>query len=232
MTGAFLHLPSWEDSTLATELPDPSHFLGNLPLPCLSFYTKDLVLQSLPSFPVLPTTVDSFIFKYLQIRLQSTVSPNLPQTPLNLSASGPRISQNKVKLLYILRSSFLPSHACFDLQLFVLGFLPGKIFYFLFFFFSIYEHLNHTRYIVESTSDRDTSSTNLLVGCHLCTSLPRFWSRTKVFCIKALFEEEFWNERLRRRHSWGAPRRPPRGWGGQLRQAEVGRGRAEAARPG
>lgn len=130
MNGAFLHLPSWEDGTLATELPDPSHILGNLPLPCLSFYTKNLVLQSLPSFPVLPSTVDSFIFQYLQIRLQSTVNPNLPQTPLNLSASGPRISQNKVKLFYILRSSFLPSHACFDLQLFVLGSLPGKIYFF------------------------------------------------------------------------------------------------------
>lgn len=165
MNGAF-HLPSWEDSTLATELPDPSHILGNLPLPCLSFYTKDLVLQSLPSFPVLPSTVDSFIFQYLQIRLQSTVNPNLPQTPLNVSASGPRISQNKVKLFYILRSWFLPSHACFDLQLFVLGSLPGT--FVCFFFFSIYEHLNHTRYIVESTSDTDTLSTNLPVGCHLC----------------------------------------------------------------
>jgi len=58
MNGAFLRLPSSDnirDSTLLTELPDLLHVLGDLPLPCLSFYTKDLVLQSLHSqrFPAL-----------------------------------------------------------------------------------------------------------------------------------------------------------------------------------
>lgn len=135
MHGAFLCLPSWGD----TELPDPS-VLGHLPSTLLVFLHQ---LPSLTAFPVLPSIV-KILWHLNAFRLFSKYcNPNSQKASLELSASGPRISQNKVKLFYMLISSFLLSHAGFELQLFALACVPGKFLGILFvYFFNIDEHLD------------------------------------------------------------------------------------------
>lgn len=74
---------------------------------------------------------------------------------LKCSAAGPRISHNGVKLFNMLRSSFLLSHACFDLQLFALGSLLSTFIFQL--LFMLYWHLDRV-----STEGRASSQTPLL----------------------------------------------------------------------